>query len=216
MLERRRVIDVPLVVCLSLASIACARLPYQTQSVQQNNRILVSLQKEVSGATYTHPVTFTPGEMAALLQHFSIREKKSVILRWFAEEKPPVPLFREDELKALVPPLVEAFQKVGPDERVYFEIYAPGPNPNYDRDTTAGWMAVHEQNLYLQIVYFHTLTPVRKIDQYDYNFPLIRPTPGTYVLYFEPGRFWVTDETFRDRAVDFRAFLKSPEGTTKP
>ncbi|MCE3224328.1 MAG: uncharacterized protein K0S58_2508 [Nitrospira sp.] len=71
-------------------------------------------------------------------------------------------------------------------------------------------MAIREPYLYLTIEYFHTQIPIRKSDVYDYNYPTPPPTPKNYILYFEPGRFWVTDDK-NIRAVEFRQFLKSGE-----
>jgi hypothetical protein len=204
-----------LAVVLVAASQGCARLPYTTQVVQQDPRVLVVVQHEISRVAYTHPATFTPDQLKAILDGVSLREKKKVPLRWFAEEVPPQKLFRPDELDVLAGSLASAFEKAGPEERIYFHLYMPGPNPNYDRDTTAGWLAFHDPYLYLEIEYFHTLLPVRKIDQYDYNFPLIPGSPRSYLLYYEPGRFWVNDPSSGTRAIDVRALLKSvlaPEG----
>jgi hypothetical protein len=61
----------------------------------------------------------------------------------------------------------------------------------------------------MELDYFHTLLPVRKTDQYDYNYPLPERTPLSYHLYFEPGRYWVEDPASGDRAVDIRGLLKS-------
>ena len=194
-------------VCLLLS--ACARLPYTTQVIQEDKRVVVIIQREVEHKGYTHPVSFKPDELKALLAGFSIREQKSVPLRWFSEDVPPKKIFRLDELEALAPALTEAFAKAGPDERVHFTLLAPGPNPNYDRDTTAGWLVFRDPFFHLEVEYFHTLLPVRKIDQYDYNFPLTNKAPASYLLYFEPGRFWVVDPAIGKRGVDARAFLKA-------
>lgn len=198
-----------ILIAVAAAVHGCARLPYTTQVVQQDQRVFVAIQHEVKRTAYTHPMQFNPDELKTVLNGFSVREKKKVPLRWFAEEVPPQKAFRQDELDALVQPLASAFEKAGPEERVYFRLYMPGPNPNYDRDTTAGWLAFHDPYLHMELDYFHSLLPVRKIDQYDYNYPLTEPTPISYHLYFEPGRFWVVDPASGDRAVDIRGLFKS-------
>jgi len=187
----------------------CARLPYTTQIIQQDQRVVVTIQHEVDHKGYTHPLQLSAEEVKRILGGFSVREKKAVPLRWFAEDVPPRTVFREDELDALMRPVAAALEKAGPEERVYFTLLAPGPNPNYDRDTTAGWLAYRNPYLHLDLDYFHTLLPVRKIDQYDYNFPLTNPTPTSYLLYFEPGRFWVVDPASGERAVHIPEWLKS-------
>lgn len=188
----------------------CARLPYTAKTVHDDERIVVKVQREIETPAYTHPVQLTVADVAALLRGFSIREQQRLPLRWFAEEVPPKPLFREDELQALAPYLAEALQQLGANERAHFEVRAPGNNPRYRRDVVGGWMAVRDPYLYLKVEYFHAQIPTRKSDVYDYNYPTPPPTPQNYILYFEPGRFWVADDQ-QARAVEYRQFLKSGE-----
>jgi hypothetical protein len=192
----------------------CARLPYTTKTVHEDERVVVNVQREVQSRSYTHPVQLTPTELVGLLKGFSIREQQRLPLRWFAEEVPPKPLFREDEAQALAPYLAEALQQVVGNERAHFEVRGPGNNPRYSRDVVAGWVAVHDPYLYLRVEYFHNQIPIRKSDNYDYNYPLTPPTPKDYILYFEPGRFWLTDDQ-GTRAVEYRQFLKSGEAGSK-
>ncbi len=200
----------------ALAAAGCARLPYTAKPVHEDQRVVVAVQHDVQPQTYSHPAQLTSAELTSLLRGFSIREQQRLPLRWFSEEQPPKPLFREDDLHALTPYLAQGFQHVGPNDRVHFEVRNPGFNPGYGRDTIAGWMAVREPYLYMTIEYFHTQIPVRKSDNYDSNYPLPPPTPKEYILYFEPGRFWTIDDK-RVQAVEFRQFLKSGEaGATAP
>jgi hypothetical protein len=148
-------------------------------------------------------------ELASVLAGFSFREKQRLPLRWFAEEVPPKPMLRSDELQALVPFLVEAFKKAAPDERVYFQVLAPGMNPAYDLDTTGGWLFFREPYLHLGLEHYHAQFPVRKEEQWDLRYPSLPPEAGKYLLYFEPGRFWVTDPVTDEQAVQLRDFLKS-------
>ena len=194
---------------LVLIGLGCARIPYTTTVVHEDQRVAVRLQREITPAGYTHPVQITPQQVAAILRGFSLREQQRLPLRWFAEEAPPKKLFREDELQVLAPQLADALQKVGSEERVYFEIFAPGMNPRYQRDVTGGWVAVHDRLLQLTIDYFHVQQPVTQSDPYDYNYPTPWTPEKTYLLYFEPGRFYVTDPKTDRRGVDFREFLKT-------
>ena len=196
-----------------LGGIGCARLPYTTSIVHEDVRVRVTAQHEVDPAGYTHPIQLSQAEIASVLRGFSVREQQRLPLRWFAEELPPKPLFRSDEIMLLAPYLSEAFIKVGADERVHFEVSAPGINPSVRKDLLSGWLAARDPYLYLTIEYFHEQIPTRSADLYDYNYPTPPPTPKQYLLYFEPGRFWVTDPKGR-RAVEFRQFLKSAEAAT--
>jgi hypothetical protein len=192
-----------------LIGLGCARIPYTTSMVHQDQRVTVMLQREIEPAGYTHPVQIDPQQVATILRGFSLREEQRLPLRWFAEEAPPKKIFREDELDVLTPQLADALQKAGPEERVYFELFAPGMNPQYRRDVTGGWIAVHNQLLHLTIDYFHVQQPVRKYDVYDYNYPIPWTLEQTYLLYFEPGRFYVADSKTDRRGVDFREFIKT-------
>ena len=198
-----------LLAVLVLIGLGCARLPYTTMVINDDQRVAVMLQREVTPAGYTHPVQITPQQVAAILRGFSLREQQRLPLRWFAEEAPPIKIFREDELQALAPHLADALQKVGPEERVYFELFAPGLNPRYRRDVIGGWVAVHDRFFHLTMDYFHAQQPVRKSDAYDYNYPTPWTPPKSYLLYFEPGRFYLTDPKTDTRAVDFQEFLKT-------
>ena len=209
----RRVPAVMIALSLTLAGIGCARLPYTTTIVHEDARVRVNAQHEVDRAGYTHPIQLSQADIASVLRGFSVREQQRLPLRWFAEERPPKPLFRSDEIMLLAPYLSEAFAKVGPDERVHFEVSAPGINPSIRKDLLSGWLAARDPYLYLTIEYFHEQIPTRSSDLYDYNYPTPPPTPKQYLLYFEPGRFWTTDAQRRP-AVEVRQFLKSAEAST--
>ena len=192
-----------------VTSTGCARLPYTTSVVHEDRRVIVSLQRDPDAVSYTHPVQLNADELSAVLGGFSFREKQRLPLRWFAEEVPPKKLLRSDEMQAVVPFLVEGLAKAAPDERVYFQVLAPGMNPAAERDTTAGWIAVREPFLHLVLEHYHAQFPIRKSEQWDLRYPATPPEPKTYLLYFEPGRFWEKDPTTKRQAVQFREFLKT-------
>ncbi len=206
-----------IVLCAAVAglSASCARLPYTTKVVHEDARVVVALQQEVEAVAYSHPVQLTPVELMNILQGFSFRPKQRMPLRWFAEENPPKPVFRQDELDALVGRLSEGLRAAGPGERVHFELRAPGFNPSVRRDVVGGWVAVREPYLYLTLEYVHVQIPTRKADLYDYNYPTPPPPPAEYLLYFEPGRFWTADQKGQS-ALDYRAFLNAPKVGSSP
>ena len=187
----------------------CARLPYTTTVIHEDRRVVVSLQRDPGAVPYTHPVQLRVDELSAVLAGFSFREKQRLPLRWFAEEVPPKRIFRSDEMHAVVPFLVEGLEKAAADERVYFQVLGPGMNPAAERDTTAGWIAVREPYLHLVLEHYHAQCPIRKSEQWDLRYPATPPEPKTYLLYFEPGRFWETDPVSSRQAVQLREFLKS-------
>ena len=193
-----------------LSLFGCARMPYTVRTVHQDQRVVVTIQREVKPMGYSHPVQLSAQDLTAILGAFSFREKQRLPLRWFAEEVPPKMIFRQDEIDALVLFLAEALQKVGPEERVHFQVLAPGMNPAYERDTTGGWIAVRDPYFHLTLEHFHAQFPIRKEEQWDLRYPAIPPEPGTFLLFFEPNRFWITDPTVDERGVLYRDFLKSP------
>jgi len=204
--------DSAIALCLvgGLVSVGgCARLPYTVRTIHQDQRVVVAIQQEVKPVGYSHPVQLSPDELAAILSSFSFREQQRLPLRWFAEEVPPKKIFRQDEIEALVPSLSEALKKVGPDERVHFQVLAPGMNPSYERDTTGGWIAVREPYFHLTLEHFHAQFSMRKDEMWDLRYPAVPPEAGTFLLYFEPNRFWITDPTVNERGVLYRDFLKS-------
>ena len=212
MRSRWRISQTYLSICVLLGSLmsgACARLPYTTAVVHEDRRVIVSLQRDTAAVPYTHPVQLKAEELSAVLAGFSFREKQRLPLRWFAEEVPPKKLLRSDEMEAAVPLLAEGLAKAGPDERVYFQILAPGMNPAAERDTTAGWIAVREPFLHLVLEHYHAQFPIRKSEQWDLRYPATPPEPKAYLLYFEPGRFWETDPVSKRQAVQLREFLKT-------
>lgn len=195
---------------VSIMSGGCARLPYTTKVIHEDRRVVISLQRDPGETVpYTHPVQLKGDELSAVLAGFSFREKQRLPLRWFAEEVPPKKIFRSDEMQAVVPFLVEGLEKAAPDERVYFQVLAPGMNPAAERATTAGWIAVREPYLHLVLEHFHAQFPIRKSEQWDLRYPTTPPEPKTYLLYFEPGRFWETDPVSSRQAVQLREFLKT-------
>jgi hypothetical protein len=195
-------------------AVGCARMPYTKEKVHEDEQIVVAIQEEVKPREYTHPVQITSTEMASLLKGFSIREQQRLPLRWFAEETPPRPLFREDEIRGLAPYLSEALQKVGPNERVHFQARTPQLT-KYDREIVEGWMAIRDPYLYLTVEHFRTPITIRESDLYDRNYPTPPPPARDYILYFEPGRFWTTDNQ-GSRAVEFRQYLRSGEAGPAP
>ncbi|HZS11907.1 MAG TPA: hypothetical protein VFA38_06630, partial [Nitrospirales bacterium] len=108
----------------------------------------------------------------------------------------------------LAAPLADGLQKARPDERVHFELFAPGMNPAAGRDVTAGWLAARDGHLVFVPEWVHTQVPTRKSDTYDYNYPMPPPLPKDYLVYFEPGRFWTRDPRGQ-YGVEYREFLKS-------
>ncbi|MDE3242316.1 MAG: hypothetical protein KGO52_06315 [Nitrospirota bacterium] len=207
---RWRILAAVILLFVDLAGMeGCARLPITTKVVREDARVVVKLQQEVDRTTYSHPVTLGQQDIAAILKGFSLREDRGPLLRWYQEDIPPIPVFRDDEIEALVPALVEALQGAKVNERVAFEVRAPGNDPREEREVTAGWLAIRDPYFHLTVEFHHAQLPTRKSMTYERYYPTPPPAPKSFSLYFEPGRFWVLDKTFGERVVDFRGFLQS-------
>ncbi|HXH86219.1 MAG TPA: hypothetical protein VNI35_05295 [Nitrospira sp.] len=194
--------------------IGCARLPYTVETVHQDSRVSVTLAQEIESIRYSHPVELSEDELAAILRAFSIREQVSIPLRWFSEEKIPDRLFRENEIQELVPHLRVALSRAQADQRVAFKLYAPGTNPSVDRKVTSGWTAVRGPFLFLHIDFFHSLLPTHGTSVYEADrYATPPPLPNSYVLFFEPSRFWSNDAETGLRGVEYRDFLKALPST---
>jgi hypothetical protein len=210
-----RGVYVVLGISLSILTASCARLPYTTKVVHQDDRVVVALQHELDKPAYSHPVQLSKDELRAILTRFTYRPKKRMPLRWFAEEDPPKPVFRQDELDDLTTRLSEGLVAASSTERVHFELRAPGLNPASRYEVVAGWMAVRDPYLYVALEYVHVQIPNHKFDPYDYNYPTPPQNPRDYLIYFEPGRFWVTDPQ-GVQALEYREFLKTPQVRSAP
>lgn len=195
---------------------ACARVPYETHVLYRDSRAAVILQREVEPARYAHPIRLGAIELASILRGFSVRRQERLPLRWFAEERRPDRLFREDEITLLTPFIAEGLKKAGADERVHFALFTPGNNRSDGRTVTSGWMAIGEKHLYLTVEYLRADVPIHSVDQYFPNNPNLPPAPGSFLLFFEPGRYWVTDVNGA-RALEFREFLSTaPRDSPRP
>ncbi|GKS57944.1 hypothetical protein YTPLAS18_14710 [Nitrospira sp.] len=201
-----------LVAALLAGGWGCARMPFTTKVIHEDQRAIVKLQHEVDGTTYTHPALLTTQDIHSILQGFSLREQQQLPLRWFAEEQPPKKLFHDDELAILAGSLADALGKAKPQERVAFELRAPGHNPAEERDVTAGWLAIRDDLLHLEVQYFHVMVPKHRIETYDVNYATVPPPKRDYLLYFEPGRFWGKQPGFDAPVLKYKAFLQANMG----
>lgn len=202
-----------LVWCLvAMLFTSCARLPYTQTVIRDDARMSVTLQRAVGSAAFSHPVKLERNELIAILQGYSYRPQQRLPLRWYSEERPPQPVFRQDEVDVLAPILLEGLRSAGPDERVHFELRAPGYNPAIESDVVAGWVTVRGRFFYLGLEYAHVQLPIRKADIYDRNYPTPPPLPLDYLLLFDNNRFWTKDE-YGTSALQYKEFLQSLPGT---
>ena len=199
---------------LGMTLAGCARLPETTNTLHEDDRVVVKLETDLDAPpeTHTSPTGLSKEQLTKLLRGFSVRLMSRVPVHLRADDTPPRKLFRETELDALVPVLREALRQVGFRERVHFEVLSPGRNPLYWRDVTGGWIKVQDRYFHLHVDYFHVEQPIRKADAYYPNYPTPW-TPGRdYLVYFEPARAYVTDPGLYESAVDLELFT----GGTSP
>ena len=195
----------------AIVLISCARLPETTRVIHEDERVVVVMETDPDFSPYAQstPTDIPPDQLNRLLHGFSVRHISSIPVRFLGDERPPRKFLREREIEALVPVLHEALQKVGPRERIRFEVLSPGRNPRYWRDVTGGWIKVRNRYFHLQVDYFHVEQPIRKTDAYDPYYPS-PPTPErNYAVYFEPQNLFVVDPQLNEPAVDLTRFLES-------
>lgn len=200
-----------LLIVIETVVIGCARLPETTRVLHDDDRVVTRLETDFNAPerTYSNKTELSVEQLTRLLRGYTVRPRSRVPLQAFIDNTPPRKLFRESELDALVPPLREALQQVGFDERIRFEVFSPGRNPRYWRDVTGGWIKVRHHFFHLVVDYFHVEQPVRKTDAYDRYYPSPWTPERAYTLYFEPERQYVTDPLLDEYAVDLDLFTAS-------
>jgi hypothetical protein len=177
--------------------------------IQDDPRLLVTVEREVQPSRYTHPIDLTGEQVGAILREFSIIEKQRVDASWSPGTRPKR-LFSDGEVDRLAPVLAEGLKKAGPEDRVYFEVRAKGNNALYDRDVVAGWMAARDPYLYLKIEHFHTQMPMTNEDPYfkSPRYPSLPPAETDYILYFRKDGLWGNDPQGTP-SLDYRRFLSA-------
>ncbi len=195
-------------IVVEIVATGCTRLPETIKVLHDDDRIVTRLETDFDAPerTYTRKTDLSLEQLNKLLRGYSVRPRSRVPLQAFIDNTPVRKLFRESELDALVPPLREALQQVGFQERVRFEVFSPGRNPRYWRDVTGGWIKVRDHFFHLVVDYFHVEQPVRKTDAYDQYYPSPWTPERAYTVYFEPERQYVTDPVLDEYAVDLDLF----------
>lgn len=196
------------VAALCLLSLGCARLPVPTQVIHDDQHVLVRVERVGQPEAYTHPITLSPQDVAAILTGFSARGKPAGALRWFGKPAAPDRVFREEAIRALAPYLAEGLRAAKPDERVAFAVYGDGKNPNVERVVTSGWIAVRDPFLHVEVESIRSLQPRTEARGYYPFYPDLPSAPPEYEMYFEPRTFWQRDPADGMEAVQLREYLK--------
>jgi hypothetical protein len=201
---------------LCMLAVGCARLPVPVQVIHEDERLLVSVERVGKAGSYTHPITLSPQEVAALLTGFSSLERPATgLLRWFGKPAAPKPVFVEGDIQALASYLAEGLRAALPDERVSFALYGEGKNPNVERVVTSGWIAVRDPFFHFALDYLRSLQPRTEARGYYPFYPDLPSASPAYDVYFEPTTFWQQDPSDGTSAVHIRDYLRSagkPDG----
>ena len=195
---------------LCLLAVGCARLPVPMQVIHEDQRLLVSVERVGKAEGYTHPITLSAQDVAAVLTGFSSRERPATgLLRWFGKPAAPEPVFLKGDIQALAPYLAEGLRAALPDERVTFALYGEGKNPNVERVVTSGWIAVRDPFLHLAVDSLRSLQPRTEARGYYPFYPDLPPASPAYDVYFQPTTFWQQDPADGTSAVHVRDYLRS-------
>lgn len=154
----------------------------------------VRLDTDPSGTRYSHPVHLTAAEVATLLRGVRSGEHRNVIHRLFTGEAKKYRTFQDDDIAHLAEPLAMALAKAAPTERVYFHLSEP--NPQGGEISTAGWIAVREPVLILQLSEARDLhAPGSDISKYVRSLPDIPIPPTPFEATFEPEEFLLRQDS---------------------
>jgi hypothetical protein len=193
-----------------LLAIGCARLPVPIQVIHEDQRMAIRIERVAKDESYTHPISLKVADVAKLLKGMSSREQPATWpLRLFGKTATPERLFRDEELQALAPYLVEGLRMANPNEWVAFALYEPGLNPSYERIVTSGWIAVRDPFFHVGLTYVRSLQPQSPTRGYYPFYPEVPPAPPPYELFFEPQQFWMKDPADGTSAVQFLDYLRT-------
>jgi hypothetical protein len=94
----------------------------------------------------THPVQFTTEQVYQLLSHVLVSGYSGTLAGLIVEPR-PMPVLSQEELDLITAPIVEAFQRAGPRERVFFSI--PDLRARYRRERTEGELFFRTPHLFI-------------------------------------------------------------------
>ena len=193
-----------------LLAIGCARLPVPIQDIHEDQHMVIRIERVAKDEGFTHPMSLKSADVARVLRGISVREQPSTWpLRLFGKTATPERLFRDEQLQALAPYLVEGLRMANPNERITFALYEPGLNPTYERIVTSGWMAIRGPFFHVGLTYVRSLQPQSLTRGYYPFYPEVPPAPPPYELFFEPQQFLMKDPTDGTPAIQFVDYLRT-------
>lgn len=193
-----------------LLAIGCARLPVPVQVIHEDQHLLIRTERVTGTGDYSHPIVLKAEDIARILKGISVQERPtSWPLRLFGKTAEPDRLFREDDIQAISPYLADGLQTAKPNERVSFALYAPGPNPTYERYVTSGWIAIRSPFFHVALDFVRNLQPRSPTRNYYPFYPEMPPAPPASDVLFEPQEFWRADPVDGNPAVQFRDLLRT-------
>jgi hypothetical protein len=134
---------------LLLCSAGCASPGFTTQPVRSDPQIFVGLSSfqdrvEAAAVRHEHPVTWTEGDLRAILGRLLIQERGGLM----DSTKPPRPVFTSEELARLIPALRQAFEAARPADWVAF-VLSDRAAPTGPSLLTSGALAVEQRRLHM-------------------------------------------------------------------
>jgi hypothetical protein len=138
------------IVCLTLGgcqSLNREKLLYDGEGVKVGLQPDPSVTRSTPPAPNTHPVSFSPEEIAVLLGAVRVSGWSGTLVGYF-ETPRTIPLLEEADLRLVAAPIAEAFGLAGPYERVFFLL--PNPKSPYG-DATAAFLFVRNAFMHLVV-----------------------------------------------------------------
>lgn len=130
----------PALLCLLLTACAAPdRLLYDEQNIKIGTQHDPTVNRSTPAGRNSHPVQFTPEQVRLLLESLRV-SGWSGSLMGFLVTPTAIPVFKQDELRAIAGPISQALSSAGPDERVFFTL--PNQKTPYSDDRITGALAV--------------------------------------------------------------------------
>jgi hypothetical protein len=172
---------------LLLALVGCPSYRASVESVQ--DEMIVKLVADPS-ASYHHPVTLTPQELNAILEHVQVEYKAGWLQKLITGPLKPLPLFAPERLRRLVPALSRAFQQATPHDRIVF--YVAERRSDVRREVTSGSLFVTDGLLHVVLNnHLSGVDVVPGVPAYDRGNPEIAVAPQRFILAYDRPEFAV-------------------------
>lgn len=184
---------------LGAAVAACVSTP-PPKTIYDDGALTVQVVSDSRGTGHSHPASLSSEELSRVLAGVRL-ESDSAEPIGSASRSESVPAFSGDDIRVLLPGLLNGLKAASPDQIVTFHRVLGGATAH--RAVTSGGLFVQDGLLYLALANYRTKTDSAPreetvgglMDVRDH--PLIPVVRGGYKVGFEPSDAWVPREQRR-------------------